>query len=322
MYTIKTISIVELSGLIGLVASVWLLVACANSDIPQALESSELPENNEEKTLVSPVSPISPIPSSSPTTAPSLSSAAPSNNIEPTATDVIEVRVTNDLVGEIFLNGKTIRYVVPPFFDALSLTGLTADEQYFWLANNETNSIFAIDPQTGQIVTDLPLPEVLGKAPNIAGLAWDGENFWLAEANTKTIYQYDANLQTEKNRFTISNHPGDLAWDGQALWVAVREGSRLQKWSIDGKLLRADAVPGTWITGLTWGANRLWYVDISERVVRYWDPDSAVAEVVMIDALAERSYGALGWQGNSLLLLNDQGGRLLSFDIEEFNFLK
>jgi sugar lactone lactonase YvrE len=240
----------------------------------------------------------------------------------PVATYVLEINPVATLAGEVTLNGKKLYYITTPVYDPLTLTGMAADEQYIWLINNETNSIFALDPKTGETSSAFPFPETMGQDPNILGLAWDGENFWLAEVNDKTIYQYDSTFKVQLNSFSITNHPGSIAWDGQSIWVTIREMPEIQNWSTKGELLKTYTVPGQELTGLAWGADRLWYVDAIEKVVRYWVPTSASAEVIITDALASQSFGSLSWQGNSLLLLDDMGGRLLSFDIDEFNFIK
>lgn len=314
---IKIFKVNKLVYYIALLGLSWSLVACASDNLPEVQDNnSQSTPPVEETAFVSPISPVSPISESV------LSTATPFASPTPRATYVLEINPVATLAGEVTLDGKKLYYVTTPVYDPLTLTGLAADDQHLWIINNETDSFLGLDPQTGETTTVLPFPETVGPEPNLLGLARDGETFWLAEANTKTIYQYNADFTDQLNSFPITNYPGGIAWDGQSLWVINRETAEIQNWSAGGELLKTYTVPGTELTGVAWGAERVWYLDAAERVVRYWDPASSSTKVVITDALAPQSFGSLSWKENSLLLLDDMGGRLLSFDIDEFKFIR
>lgn len=265
-------------------------------------------------TFVSPISPVSPIIENLP--------SPPPPQFTPKVTQVIEINPVATLAGEVTLDGKRLYYITTPIYGPFTLTGMAANDQYIWMVNNQTNSILALNPKTGETTTSIPFPKEMGADPNILGLAWDGKNFWLSEVNTKTIYQYDSEFKNQLSSFTITNHSGNIAWDGQSLWVTNRESPQIQNWSTNGELLKTYSVPGREITGLAWGAGKLWYIDAHGKNVSVWDPKSETAKIIITDALADQSFGSLSWQNNSLLLLDDMGGRLLSFDIDEFKFIK
>jgi sugar lactone lactonase YvrE len=311
----KTSNLKNLCFCIILLGFSWGVAACSGDSSPedqnQNLDSTPTVEAT---TFVSPINPVSPISQS--TLPASVSSPTP------VATYVLEINPVATLAGEVTLDGKKLFYITTPVYDPFTLTGMAANDQYIWLINNKTDSILALNPQTGETASAFPFPESMDQNPNILGLAWDGTNFWFAEANNKTIYQYDSAFKGQLNSFSITNHPGNIAWDGQSLWIMSREAPEIQNWSTKGELLKTYPVPGQELTGLAWGAGRLWYIDAAERVVRYWDPASGSAKVIITDALAAKSFGSLSWKDNSLLLLDDMGGRLLIFDIDEFNFIK
>ena len=299
---------------LGLYLGVLGLVACSVTT-PSEIQDETGPES----TAVSDSAFVSPVEESSPAPTPTSGNGA---EVTPEATYEIVLEEFNTLAGYILLDGKKIYYITTPVYGSLDLTGLAADDQENWIVNNDSNSIFSVNAVTGEIAQTFSFPTDLGPDPSISGLTWDGENFWIADSQSQTIAQYDAQFETRLKSFTVNAPPGDIAWDGSAVWVVSREDIELQKWSPAGELLEAQAVPGNWITGLAWGADRLWYADTGEKSVSVWDPATSSGNVILVDALADTSFGGLGWRNNSLLLLDDAGGRLLSFDVQEFEFVK
>jgi hypothetical protein len=310
---IKTSKIMKMFHFIIILGLIWGVTACTGEAPEIQKNDSTPPSTVEATTFVSPISPISPIAVATPNLAPSPT---------PKVTVVVEINPVATLAGEITLNGKKLYYITTPIHDPLVLTGMAADDKFIWLVDNKANSFLALDPKTGETGTVLPFPPALGPDPNITGLTWDGENFWLTEVNSKTVYQYDPQFKEQLNKFTTTTHPGNIAWDGQSIWISSREKAEIQNWSINGQIVKSYPVPGAEITGLAWGANKLWYVDAIEKVIRRWDPNSSDTKIVITDALAPKSFGSLSWKENSLLLLDDMGGRLLVFDMDEFKFTK
>jgi hypothetical protein len=90
---------------------------------------------------------------------------------------------------------------------------------------SETQRLLKIDPDTGNVVAEYPLPA--GTRPDgTHGLTWDGLRLWHAKDNRLSaidpatgvvIAQY--NLGSEIKR------PSGLAWDGKALWIAQFDGA-------------------------------------------------------------------------------------------------
>ena len=106
--------------------------------------------------------------------------------------------------------------------------GQAWDGHHLWLADDDTDSIYKINPSSGKVMKTIPAP---GTQPR--GLAWDGKNLWCSDNNTKKIYKINP-----KNGGIISavnapvsyavNAPEDtirgLAWDGKYLWSAYYAG--------------------------------------------------------------------------------------------------
>ena len=65
--------------------------------------------------------------------------------------------------------------------------GLTWDGRTLWNADNGTDLIYQIDPETGTVIRSFSSP---GADPR--GLTWDGRTLWNADNGTDLIYQIES----------------------------------------------------------------------------------------------------------------------------------
>lgn len=107
--------------------------------------------------------------------------------------------------------------------------GMAFDGKYLWIAwhwykyvmpNSETQVLLKIEPETGQVIEEFPLPPGTGNA-GARGLIYDGKNLWdlkddklsaIDTSNGSVISQY----KLGKFKRAIS-----LAWDGNSLWIVA-----------------------------------------------------------------------------------------------------
>jgi len=193
-------------------------------------------------------------------------------------------------------------------------TGLAFDGQFLWLADDFTDKIYKIDPESGRVVSSFEAP---GHHPE--GLAWDGQFLWHIDSGERLVYKLDpgtgrALVVLESN----SSSPRDLAWDGEYLWIADFRSDILIKVSpVDGMMVQTFASPAGEPTGLAFDGKYLWATDRGEDRVYLVDP----ADGLCISSL--RSYGpfpsGLAWGGDSLWNVdyeNDEIYRIKIFDTE------
>jgi hypothetical protein len=112
-------------------------------------------------------------------------------------------------------------------------SSMAHDGTHLWIAwhwfkyklpTSETQLLLKIDPETGNVVAEYPLPAGT-RNDATHGLTWDGSTLWHAKdhrlsaidpATGQVIAQYDLGREIKR--------PSGLAWDGQALWIAQFDG--------------------------------------------------------------------------------------------------
>ncbi len=110
--------------------------------------------------------------------------------------------------------------------------GMAFDGTYLWIAwhwykyaltNAETQVLLKIEPETGKVIAEYPLPPGQRNA-GARGLTYDGENLWDIKGNQLSkIHTSNGNVvsqyQLNEIKYGIS-----LAWDGDSLWIMADKG--------------------------------------------------------------------------------------------------
>lgn len=180
-------------------------------------------------------------------------------------------------------------------------TGLTWDGASLWVADLETATLSALDPETGKVLKALPAP---GYQP--MGLAWDGKLLWVVDAGDKTAYALDpASGVTLRALPLDTDTPEGIGWDGGALWTLdARQGELVRLDQSDGTTFRAFTSPtggsgrrGQEI-GLAHDGRWLYVSDRTTDTIYRVDPATGA---VLDDFPAPGPYAAgLAWDGTAL----------------------
>jgi transglutaminase-like putative cysteine protease/streptogramin lyase len=174
-------------------------------------------------------------------------------------------------------------------------TGLAFDGRSLWLADDFTDRIYKIDPETGTVLSSFESP---GHHPE--GLAWDGRYLWHVDSGENLMYKLDP--ETGKALTILesnSPNPRDLAWDGEYLWIADFQSDTLLKVSpVDGMMVQTVPSPAGEPAGLAFDGKYLWVTDRIKDRVYLVNP----ADGLCLSSL--RSYGpwpaGLAWGGDAL----------------------
>lgn len=174
-------------------------------------------------------------------------------------------------------------------------TGLTFDGKNLWLADNFTDKIYQIDPESGKVIKSFDSP---GHHPE--GLAWDGKYLWHIDSGEKLMYKLDPGTgQALTILESNSPSPRDLAWDGEYIWVIdFRSDILLKVSTVDGMMVQNFRSPAGEPTGLTYDGKYLWVTDRGADRVYLVNPSDGAC----LSSL--RSYGpfpyGLAWGGDTL----------------------
>jgi hypothetical protein len=174
-------------------------------------------------------------------------------------------------------------------------TSLAFDGRHLWLADEFTDKIYKIDPETGKILLSFDSP---GHHPE--GLAWDGECLWHIDSGERLLYRLDPETGRALSILeSNSPNPRDLAWDGEYVWIADFRSDILIKVStVDGMMVQTFASPAGEPTGLTFDGKYLWVADRAQDRIYLVNP----ADGLCLSSL--RSYGpfpsGLAWAGDTL----------------------
>lgn len=113
-----------------------------------------------------------------------------------------------------------------------SYSSLACDGSHVWIAwhwfryklpVSETQLLLKVEPETGKVLAEYPLPAGTRKDMTHA-LAWDGGRLW--HAKDSRLSSIDPATGTVTARYTLPQlkRPSGMAWDGEALWIAEFDG--------------------------------------------------------------------------------------------------
>ncbi len=171
-------------------------------------------------------------------------------------------------------------------------SGMAFDGHNLWIADFKSDSIYALDPTTGNTINAISAPTF-----RPYGLAWDGSYMWVVDAEENNIIQLD--IKSGVNIKTISSpvtSPTGMAWDGKTLWLADQ--STINKISADdGTTIKSFPAPSGSTTGLAFDGNYLWAADrMQNRIYMIYPETGDVIKII-------ESPGPFPW---GLAFVNDK----------------
>jgi serine/threonine-protein kinase len=93
---------------------------------------------------------------------------------------------------------------------------LVHDGESLWVASSLRQTLSAVDPATGEVVSGFALPHVP------SAVLWDGSSLWIANAIAGTVTKAtrDGDILAD---IKVGDGPASLAFDGDSLWVGNHE---------------------------------------------------------------------------------------------------
>jgi len=108
-----------------------------------------------------------------------------------------------------------------------SPAGLAWDGSHLWVADDDTDTFYKLDPSDGRVLSSCASP---GSEPR--GLVWDGNHLWHQDNVTRKIYKLDRAAGTVvsavdapvKQAGARTPEFGGMAWDGRHVWYGTVDG--------------------------------------------------------------------------------------------------
>ena len=191
-------------------------------------------------------------------------------------------------------------------------TGLTFDGKALWLSDRFSDSLYAINPETGIVMQTMEAP---GYIP--LGLAWDGKYLWCIDGEENRIYKLDIKTGIAvKSIEAPSYSPQGMAWDGEALWISDDRADMVMQISTeDGTTILEFPSPSGSPQGLTWDGRYLWCADRAED--RIYMMETTYGEVLLsIDAPGAYARG-LAWQDGYMWNADYQDDKLHKLVVDD-----
>jgi len=191
-------------------------------------------------------------------------------------------------------------------------TGLTFDGEHLWLADRLSDSLYALDPSSGEVKRAIPAP---GYIP--LGLAWDGEFLWCIDGEEKLIHCLNVGSGlTVRTIYSPTEHPQGLAWDGEYLWLTDERDDIIVKFSTDdGTTITEFPSPAGSPQGLTWDGKYLWCSDRIQDRIYMVEPEGG--EVLLSLNAPDKYARGLAWREGRLWNVDYQSDRLYSIVVDD-----
>lgn len=213
--------------------------------------------------------------------------------------------------------------------DALPVA-LAFDGQSVWAASSLKQSLSALDPETGAVISTYPLPHVpstllwadshLWTANAIAGtvtrvtqdgqvladvpvgegplaLAFDGSSLWVANKEGKSLVQVDPRASKVEMTLDLEGEPLALIFDGRSLWIALGGLGQVIQVDPQSASIGTRVIVGADPSALVYDGESLWAAaPKAEKVFRIRLSDGKVIQTISVEgapiALQSLSCGA------------------------------
>jgi hypothetical protein len=178
---------------------------------------------------------------------------------------------------------------------AAYLCGLTWDGTTLWHSDQDAKKIFAIDPESGEVLRELHCPRVR------ADLAYDGAMLCQVGGRPKRILLVDpetGDITGEKAVLPASGRLTGIEFGPQGLWMCLRGPTVVQLRDYATMTVQREYLAiGDSPSGLTYAGGVIVYGDFDDAVLRAMHPDTG--ELVGEVPVSGRPTG-LTWAGEHL----------------------
>ena len=154
-----------------------------------------------------------------------------------------------------------------PFPGTEHVHGVTFDGAQVWFANGE--KIVALNPKSGAVVRDLPVP-------SDAGTAFDGKHLWqIADDRIQKIDPRSGRIIGTIPAPAQGRDSG-LTWAEGTLWVGEYRARKIHQIDAETGAILRTIKSDRFVTGVSWTDGELWHgtMEDEQSEIRRIDPES------------------------------------------------
>ena len=191
-------------------------------------------------------------------------------------------------------------------------TGLTFGDGHLWCADEDTDTIYKLDPGTGEVEASFSSP---GSCPR--GLAWDADGYlWCADSCSDSIYKINPSTGSVVEFFSSpgTTPRGLTFFDG---YLRVSDSNSGLIYKVDpstGASVASISVANSYPRGLAWDGSNLWNIDGNAESVYRMDPVTGDVDLI-VPKLCDFGYG-LTWDGTCLWYADNTGATIYRAGID------
>jgi YVTN family beta-propeller protein len=218
------------------------------------------------------------------------------------ATATFREALANAVVEKLYENNGLIPVAVGPSF-------FTFDGQRLWVTNQNANTVQAINPANGLVMTTYPVDA------GPTALAFDGQRLWVTNSLSDTVQALDPDTGRINFTVVVGDEPSALLFAAGRVWVANRSSNSVQ--AIDpatataGKAIAVGSLP--W--ALAFDGSRVWVANWAGGTIQPIDPETETPgdEIAVGRGRDPRPWSLL-WDGSRLWIANDRDKTVQALD--------
>ena len=160
--------------------------------------------------------------------------------------------------------------------------GIAISGNQIFHSDRLTNTIFEIDTATGEISSEIPLPE--GKL--VGDITFHNDNLLIIDQQNNAILKYNSGDSSFSEQIELhSSKPWGLTSDGQFLWYIDQQTKFIYQLNPEsGAYLDSTQAPGISPTGISWDGARFWIADMRSKQLFLFDfTHRCVVQIIPLD---------------------------------------
>ena len=175
--------------------------------------------------------------------------------------------------------------------------GLAFDGTHIWLAENDKNKIYQLDPD-GNILLTIDTPKY-----STGDIAFDGTYLWNVDIAAEKIFKLDTSGNVINSFDSPGGNPFGLTFDGTYLWVTSRDDDTIYILDTDGNVIDSIDPPGDNPQGLAFDGTYIWNADSDDDMIYKLDTSGNI--IASFDSPGDFPFG-LAFDGTYIWLTESE----------------